>query len=347
MKKKIGKIFLWLFFIAVAIVLIVSGLVWHFVMRPNTNNESPYLFYVYQEDDFDDVVDRLDNEKMLKNSSSLVLFGDVSNRKEVRKVVPGCYTLRPGMRNLDIARMVFLGWQTPVRLTFNSLRLPENFAATVSRQLMMDSLEVMRFVQDSAKMASLGMTYENMFTMIVPNTYEVWWNVSVDELMTRLVKERDDFWNKNDRLQKAEKLGLTPAEVATLASIVDEESHYGPELSTIAGLYLNRLRKGMLLQSDPTVKYALRDFAKTRILNEDLKADSPYNTYKYKGLPPGPIRLPNAGTIDAVLNAESHKYIYMCADPSFNGTHRFAVTLSEHTRNAAAYHAALSKLNKK
>ncbi len=347
MKKETEKIILWFLLTILAIGLIISGLVWWLMLKPNTNNESSYLFYVYPEDDFDDIVDRLDNEKMLGNSSSLVLFADVSNRKNARQVVPGCYTLRPGMRNIDIARMVFLGWQTPVRLTFNSMRLSENFAAAVSRQLMVDSLEVVRFVKDSAKMAELGMTYENMFTMIVPNTYEVWWSVSVDELMARLVKERNEFWNKNNRLQKAEQLGLTPAEVATLASIVDEESHYGPELPRIAGLYLNRLKKGMLLQSDPTVKYALRDFGKTRILNEDLKVESPYNTYKYKGLPPGPIRLPNTGTIDAVLNAETHKYIYMCADPSFNGTHRFAVTIGEHNRNAAAYHSALSKLNKK
>ena len=181
------------------------------------------------------------------------------------------------------------------------------------------------------------------FALVIRNTYEVWWTVSVENLMKRLKKENDAFWNANDRRAKADKLGLTIPEVITLASIVEEETNYQPEKSRVAGLYLNRLRKGIRLQSDPTVKFAMKDFKLNRILYEHLKIDDPYNTYVYAGLPPGPIRLPSVATIDAVLNAEKHNYIFMCAHPDFNGTHNFAVTLAEHNRNAAKYHVALRK----
>jgi UPF0755 protein len=235
------------------------------------------------------------------------------------------------------------GEQVPVKLTINYMRLPEQFASKVSHQLMLDSAEIMNYITDKERMAELGYAPEHLFALVIRNTYEVWWTVSVEKLMQRLKKENDAFWNANDRRAKAQKLGLTIPEVITLASIVEEETNHQPEKSRVAGLYLNRLRKGIRLQSDPTVKYALKDFKLNRILFEHLKVDDPYNTYMYAGLPPGPIRLPSVATIDAVLNAEKHNYIYMCAHPDFNGTHNFAVTLAEHNRNAAKYHVALRK----
>ncbi|MCQ2332840.1 MAG: endolytic transglycosylase MltG [Paludibacteraceae bacterium] len=345
MNVTIKKIVVVTFSVLSVIVLLIIGLAWYLVYSPNVSCPSDCDFYVRQGSDVGDVIDDLSSRKMFVNDNKIVLatiflgFGDDYN------VRPGHYSVRDGMRNIDIFRMLYHGWQTPVRLTINNLRLPEDFASSVSRQMMVDSIEIMRFLNDSSSMDSLGFTSWNLFSHIHADTYECWWNASVAEIMAKLVSENRLFWTA-ERVNKAESIGLSPAEVCILASIVDEESHYAPELQRIAGLYLNRLRSGMPLQSDPTVKFAERDFAKTRILASDLLTDSPYNTYKFKGLPPGPIRLPNTSTIDAVLNAETHKYIYMCADPSFNGSHRFAVTLSEHNRNASAYHKALAKLNK-
>jgi UPF0755 protein len=247
------------------------------------------------------------------------------------------------MTHLQLIQRVQRGEQVPVKLTINYMRLPEQFAAKVANQLMLDSAEIMNYITDKQKMDELGYAPEHLFALVVRNTYEVWWTVSVEKLMQRLKKENDAFWNANNRRDKAQRLGLTIPEVITLASIVEEETNHQPEKSRVAGLYLNRLRKGIRLQSDPTVKYALKDFKLNRILFEHLKVDDPYNTYMYAGLPPGPIRLPSVATIDAVLNAEKHNYIYMCAHPDFNGTHNFAVTLAEHNRNAAKYHVALRK----
>lgn len=345
MNRVFKKIAIILVSVIIVIVLSIIGLVWYFAYSPNVSCSSSCEIYVRPDNDFGDVIDELSSRKLFVDDNKIVLatlflgFGDNHN------VVPGHYVVCDGMRNIDLFRMFNRGWQSPVRLTINNLRLPEDFASSLSRQLMVDSIEVMRFLNDSSLMAPLGLSYQNLFSHIHADTYEFWWTASISDIMTKLVSEDKLFWT-SERINKAQSIGLAPSEVCILASIVDEESHCSSELSRIAGLYLNRLHKGMLLQSDPTVKFAERDFAKTRILAADLLTDSPYNTYKFKGLPPGPIRLPNLSTIDAVLNAETHNYIYMCADPSFNGSHRFAVTLSEHNRNAAAYHNALSKLNK-
>lgn len=335
--------------ISIGVILIVlmasAGVtVWYLAFKPNVACSDNYALYVRPGDDFDDVVEHLEPQGVLSSLSSFHLFGSLVYFRDVRAVRPGYYELRPGMRNLDIARALAKGWQTPVRLVVNNMRLPEDFAGRVAKQLMLDSADVESFFNDTVAMRALGLTRENLFAMIVADTYEVWWDVSAKELMQRLVDERNNYWSRNNRTARAQALGLTPEEVATLASIVDSESNHRPELSTIAGLYINRLRKGMLLQSDPTVKFALRDFAKKRILNADLTVDSPYNTYRRPGLPPGPIRLPNSFTIEAVLDAPATPYIYMCADPSLNGTHRFARTAAEHSRNAQAYHKAISAI---
>ncbi|MCQ2344253.1 MAG: endolytic transglycosylase MltG [Paludibacteraceae bacterium] len=335
--------------VVVIVVLLLIGLisgvlVWWVALRNNVRQGDSYTLFVRPFDDMEDVLDRLEDDNILLSSSSIESLVVLLHHYDGCEIRPGRYILKPGMRNIDIVRKLRHGWQEPVRLVINSMRLPENFAASVGRQLMYDSAAVMAFISDSAQMNALGLTYENLFANIVENTYEVWWTEKPSELFARLVNENGKYWAKNDRLGRAERLGLTPEQICIVASIVDCESHYKPELPTIAGLYINRLKKDMLLQSDPTVKFALKDFAKKRILNADLKCNSPYNTYIYKGLPPGPICLPNQSTIEAVLNAENTHYIYMCADASLNGTHRFAVTEAEHARNAAAYHKAIRGL---
>lgn len=341
------KIIVALIVMAVLVVILGVLLTWYISYKPNVQLDQPLTFYVNEGDEFEDVIDELCNQKAFKSENTIALCGVMNKRfKMYHHIETGCYELRPGMKNIEVVRMLYNGWQKPVRFVMNNLRLPEDFAAAAGRQLMIDSLDVMNFIEDDERMNSLGLTYQNLFEHVVENTYEIYWDIKVEDLMSRLVMESEKFWN-DDRNAKAGRLGITPGQAVVIASIVDEESNYKPELPTIAGLYINRLRIGMLLQSCPTVKFAQRDFKKTRILDKDLAFDSPYNTYKYAGLPPGPIRLPLNTTIDAVLNADfTHNYIYMCADASFNGRHRFASTLAEHNRNAAEYHRALNKLKR-
>jgi UPF0755 protein len=207
---------------------------------------------------------------------------------------------------------------------------------------MMDSLSLSILLKDSTFCAKQGFDTASIVCMFVPDTYEVYWNTSIENLMSRLKKEHDKFWDSS-RQAKATAIGLTPNEVCTLASIVDEETSNNPEKPMIARMYLNRLAKGMALQADPTVKFALKDFAIRRIYHNMLNTDSPYNTYRYAGLPPGPIKVASVAGIDAVLNAPNHSYLYMCAKEDFSGTHNFASTYSEHLRNAAKYTKALNE----
>ena len=212
----------------------------------------------------------------------------------------------------------------------------------VSRQLMIDSLDIAKLISDSAYCAQMGYAQETLPSLFIPNTYEVYWNMSADAFMKRMQKEHAAFWN-DERLKKAQRIGLTPEEVSTLASIVEEETANGPEKPMVAGLYINRLNKGMLLQADPTVKFGLQEFGLKRILFKHLEVDSPYNTYKYAGLPPGPIRIPSIQGLESVLNYTQHNYIYMCAKEDFSGTHNFAVTAAQHQANARRYQQALNR----
>ena len=223
-----------------------------------------------------------------------------------------------------------------------SVRTVDRLVRAVSRQLMIDSLDIAKLISDSAYCAQMGYTQETLPSLFIPNTYEVYWNMSADAFMKRMQKEHAAFWN-NDRLKKAQHIGLTPEEVSTLASIVEEETANGPEKPMVAGLYINRLNKGMLLQADPTVKFGLQEFGLKRILFKHLEVDSPYNTYKHAGLPPGPIRIPSIQGLESVLNYTQHHYIYMCAKEDFSGTHNFAVTAAQHQANARRYQQALNR----
>lgn len=218
----------------------------------------------------------------------------------------------------------------------------DRLVRAVSRQLMIDSLDIAKLISDSAYCAQMGYTQETLPSLFIPNTYEVYWNMSADAFMKRMQKEHAAFWN-NDRLKRAQHIGLTPEEVSTLASIVEEETANGPEKPMVAGLYINRLNKGMLLQADPTVKFGLQEFGLKRILFKHLEVDSPYNTYKHAGLPPGPIRIPSIQGLESVLNYTQHHYIYMCAKEDFSGTHNFAVTAAQHQANARRYQQALNR----
>ncbi len=253
----------------------------------------------------------------------------------------GRYATRD-MSAFALFRRLRNGQQEPVRLTIPCVRTMDRMAQYLGSHLMMDSQEVLSYMTDSSKCALMGYSTEEVPALFVPNTYEIYWDTSVDAFMHRMQQEHDRFW-QGERAQKARASELTPNEVCTLASIVDEETANKAEKPDIAAMYINRLRLGMPLQADPTVKFAVGDFSLRRIYHEHLKVQSPYNTYKNIGLPPGPIRVASIEGIDAVLNHSEHPYLYMCAKEDFSGTHRFATTYQEHMQNARRYAEALNQ----
>lgn len=257
---------------------------------------------------------------------------------------PGRYRLKKGMTAIEAVKLLRSGNREPVKFSFHYLRTVDALAGKTASKLETDSAQLRNLLSDPKfTEEKFGLTPAEAPVIFIPNTYEIHWNTSAEEFCTRMKKEYDTFWT-DKRKEKAKKLGLTPVQVSILASLVQaEQNRIKEEWPVIAGLYLNRLRVGMLLQSDPTVVFANGDFSIKRILNRHLEIDSPYNTYKYAGLPPGPINMPEPGVIDAVLDAQDNKYFYMCAKDDLSGRHNFAVTLAEHNRNSAAYHRALNQ----
>lgn len=260
-------------------------------------------------------------------------------------IKPGRYVIDASSTSIYVARMLVYGWQTPQNLTLSgTIRSKGSIARKISAQMMVDSAAIDKALNDTAFLAGYGFTPENVFAMFLPDTYQMYWTASVEDVFDRFKKEYDRFWTA-DRLARAEALKLTPMQVSVMASIVNGETLQKAEYPVIAGVYLNRYRKGMKLQADPTVAFCF-DYTLDRILKKHLTVDSPYNTYKYKGLPPAPINVPPKACIDAVLNPDRHNYLYFCASPSFDGTHRFASSYNEHLRNAREFQRALTARNK-
>jgi UPF0755 protein len=256
---------------------------------------------------------------------------------------PGYYRFGERIANRELIHRLQCGEESPIKLSFtHALHTPEQVAGHMGQRLLLDSAEVIERLQDKEYLSHFGLTPETAVCLFIPNTYEVYWTMTTDQLFARMYKEYQRFWNE-DRLAKAEKLGLTPMEVATLASIVASETNRKEEHSTIASLYLNRLRKGIALQACPTVIFATGDFTLRRVLKRHLAIESPYNTYKHRGLPPGPIRLARPDVIDAVLNAPKTDYLYMCANPDFSGTHIFSSSYAKHSAVAREYQRALNQ----
>lgn len=259
---------------------------------------------------------------------------------------PGRYIIKKNMTNLQVLKILKAGKQDPVRITFNNVRLISDLADKITRNLGMTPDEFEAALIHFAMNNRYGFNKDNVMTMFIPNTYEVYYNIAPEELIERMHEEYEKFWTAS-RKQKAEKLGLTPVEVSILASIVQAESIRDDEAPIIAGLYLNRLEKGIALQADPTLVFAVGDFSLKRVLNEHKAIDSPYNTYKYPGLPPGPINMAEIGSIDAVLNYKPSNYYYMCAKEDFSGRHNFTNSYEEHMKNASRYQKALTAEQKK
>ncbi|MDD4828393.1 MAG: endolytic transglycosylase MltG [Bacteroidales bacterium] len=294
---------------------------------------------------FEQLVDSLKINEYLKHEA--FFRWAARHEKLPGNIHPGRYAIEPGMNNKALARKLAMGWQDPLNLTFSgTIRTFEKLAAVISRRLEIDSASMLMCLRNDSLIRIFGFDSVSLRGMFIPNTYEVFWNVSGEELLERMHNEYEKFWNK-DRLDKASKIGLTPNQVSTLASIVHEETKKTDEMPVVAGVYMNRLRTGMPLQADPTLIFAARDYSIRRVLKSHMRIESPYNTYKYKGLPPGPISIPPIEALDAVLNYTRHNYIYFCAREDFSGYHNFASNLKDHNRNAHKFQQALNRMNQK
>ena len=338
MKKKTRRIII---SASLAILLLgiagIAHIYYYFFAQPFQITETTYI-YIDRDDNVDSVYQKIiktGNPKQMHGFESLVKYKGYTPKT-------GRYAIKPTDNMRYLHRRLSMGYQSPVMLTVGSVRTLDRMARNVARQLMIDSTEVARLMADTAYIRSIGYSKETLPALFIPNTYEVYWNLSAEEFMQRMVKENKAFWN-DKRMNQAKAIGLTPIEVATLASIVEEETAKQNEKTMVAGLYINRLQRGMLLQADPTVKFSLQEFGLKRILYKHLEVDSPYNTYKYAGLPPGPIRVPSYQGLESVLNYTQHNYLYMCAKEDFSGTHNFAVTSAQHAANARRYQQALNR----
>ena len=333
----------WWKVVAGIVALLVLALLcpaYYFLKTPMLTKEETQFVYVDRDDNIDSVYVKLDS---ITKPHAMKGFRFMAEHKDLAASLKrGRYAVETNTSAWDFFNTLKRGEQTPLNVPIPSARTMDKLAVAVSKKLELDSLDLFRALTDSTVCARYGFTLQTIPAMFIPDSYNMYWTVSVDEFLDRMKKEFDNYWNE-DRKAKAKAIGLSPVEVSTLASIVTEETRATQEKPTVAGLYLNRLKKGMLLQSDPTVKFAMQDFGVRRILNRMLTIDNRYNTYKYAGLPPGPIRIPLKEDLEAVLNHETHDYIYMCAKEDFSGTHNYARTEAEHRANAAKYHKALNE----
>lgn len=330
--------------IMVVVTVLLSSFTFYFyqvLYAPNflVEKSDKYLF-IPTGSDFPDVQKIVYDEGLVNNA---VAFGMLAKFMKYDELVkPGKYLIKKNETNLKVIQKLRAGDQEPVRITFNNARLIEDVAEKLTANLEIGPKQFLKIVKDSLFATSYGFDQETYRCMFIPNTYEVYWDISAEKLIERLHKEYQRFWNEA-RLAKAKALGMDPVQVTVLASIVQAETAHNNESPKVAGLYLNRLRRNMLLQADPTLVYASGDFTIKRVLNIHKDVDSPYNTYKYLGLPPGPINFPSIISIDAVLNHEEHNFIYMCAKEDFSGYHNFSASLRQHNNNARKYQQALNK----
>ncbi len=313
------------------------------VFAPNVKiKDNKSFLYIRTGSNFNQVVSSLSEQHILINTESFTWLAKKMNYTE--RIIPGRYEITDNMNNRQLLQLLRSGKQVPIKLTFNNIRTKSDLASRISHQIEADSLQLIGMLNDSVLLKSESLNSENVLCLFIPNTYEMYWNTDAADFFKRMKKEYDNFWTEI-RKQKAAKQELTPVQVSILASIVQSETKQNAEKPRVAGVYLNRLRQNWKLEADPTLVFALGDFSIKRVLNEYKTIDSPYNTYKYFGLPPGPICLPDISSIDAVLNAESHQYMYFCAREDMSGFHAFAKDYNTHLLNARRYQAELNRRN--
>lgn len=324
-----------------ALLVVTGGVIGYWVFAPMFPKGGVKYLYIRPGDTREQIMAKIDSTAHPHSLTGFRLLSAVDRRE---RRISGRYAIEEGDNMITLYKRLAARRQTPVKVVIPSVRTLDKLAASIASQLMLDSTSLMNLWVSPAYLNRMDLTPETLPTLFIPNTYEFYWDTDINHFMARILKEHKKFW-KGEREKEAQEIGLTPAEVFTLASIIDEETNNKEEKSVIAGVYMNRLHKGMLLQSCPTVKFALHDFAKQRVEGADLEVVSPYNTYLNKGLPPGPIRIPSIAAIESVLHYTRHNYLYMCAKEDFSGTHNFAETGAQHMANARRYRQALDKRN--
>ncbi|MFV0536592.1 MAG: endolytic transglycosylase MltG [Dysgonomonas sp.] len=334
MKKKILYISL-----IIVIAIIAVAVYGYSVLSTGFNIDKTVYVYIDDSKDYNALLDELRDSAKVNSISNFETLATVLGYKDNMRT--GRYAVTSDMTVYDLVRDLRSGHQAPVKLKFNNIRTKADLSKRISDQLMLSEESLYNKLDDINTCESLGFTPEDIVAMFIPNTYDIYWDLDLNDFLQRMKKEDSRYWDEK-RTSKAKEMGLSPIEVSTLASIVEEECTFSDEYPVVAGLYLNRLHTGQPLQADPTVKFAVGDFSLRRILNKHLEINSPYNTYQHTGLPPGPIRVPSIKGIDAVLNYDKNGYLYMCAKEDFSGRHNFAKTYGEHQVNAAKYRRALN-----
>jgi UPF0755 protein len=337
--------------IIILTILVIGGLIggvigkkyYDYIFASNivieTESGYDYLF-IPTGSDFDDVIDILNKNGWLKDTESFRMVAEKKNYP--LRVLPGKYLINNNMSNNELVNLLRSGRQEPVNVSFISVRTLEILAGRLAQNIEADSTSIIKLMKDPEVHTKYGFNQFTFKSMFIPNTYQLYWNTSAEDVIQRMADEYKKFWN-DDRKQKAAAIGYTQSQISSIASIVEAETQKNDEKERVAGVYINRLKKGWKLEADPTVVFATGDFTLQRVLFRHLEIDSPYNTYKYPGIPPGPINIPSVSSIDAVLNYEKHDYMFFCAKDDFSGYHSFAITLSQHNANARKYHEALRR----
>lgn len=321
------------------LVLALFGYAYSILYMGNVVKEN-YELKIKSNTSYDALKEQLTKDGVLKNISNFDLVSSLMNYKK-NEIPSGRYLIRKGMSNRKLISKLRSGDQDALDLTFNNVRTIQELAGALSKQLESDSLTLLSAFINEKTLQEKGLNAATALTMYIPNTYDVFWNISPEKFIARMKQEADDFWTK-ERLNKLKNWNLNKEQAYTLASIVEKESNNKKERPTVAGVYLNRLKIGDKLRADPTVVFAIGDFNIRRVLFEHLEYDSPYNTYKYSGLPPGPIYMPSVNALESVINAEKHDYFFFCAKPGYNSEHAFAKTAEQHQVNANVYHKWLA-----
>jgi UPF0755 protein len=323
------------------LIIVLCTIIYYKIFGLNiTSDKASQVIYIPTGSSYSQVVDTIRSKYVIKNIKLLDWVAQKKNYPE--SIRPGRYLMGNKMSYNGLINLLRSGKQTPVKITFSNVRTLNDIAGRFGKQLEVDSTAIVKFFSDESNYSGDGFKKENVISIFLPNTYEFYWNTDAKGFYTRMLREYKSFWTE-ERLSKAKAEGLTPVEVSILASIIDDEVVKRDEKPRIAGVYLNRLKRGIPLQSCPTIKFALNDFTITRVLKKYLLVDSPYNTYRHSGFPPGPIGCATIGGIDAVLNAEDHDYLYFAAKPDFSGYHNFSRTLTEHNKYALLYQKELDK----
>lgn len=342
-KDKKKRMLIYLMTLLVVPILAMGYLFYEIVYRSNvwTDHKQAASVYIPTGSNFNDVKNILYSQGLIVHRNNFEWYAKRKSYPD--NIKAGHYRLSNGMNNRELVNLLRSGNQSPIRLIFNNIRTKEHLAQRISKQLQIDSASVVNLLSDSTYLAGLGLNEFTATTIFIPNTYQIFWTISADDFIKRMKREYDNFWSTK-RKAKADSLEMTIPEIITLASIVEKETQKNDEKARIAGVYINRLNRNWYLQADPTLVYAIGDFSIKRVLNIHKDIASPFNTYKKKGLPPGPICIPSIASIDAVLNYENHRYLYFCAKDDLSGYHVFARSYQQHDQNAQKYRRALNKL---